>query len=63
MGEKTDFILSSLDLHLSMGKSAHDALVAAIEDYAAVYLVQDDRTPLQRAAAVALNHLDEGESQ
>lgn len=57
MGEKTDFILASLDMHLESGKSALDALVASIEDYAAVYLARDDRTYLQRAAAVALERL------
>lgn len=56
MNEKLDYLISSLDLHLSMGKTPLDALVATVEDYAAVWHASDDKTNLARAATVALKH-------
>lgn len=59
MSEEIKYFFSSLDLHLSMGKTPLDALAASVEDYAAVWHVDDDKTILARAATVALKHLRE----
>lgn len=59
MSEKLDFIISSLDLHLMMGKTPGDAWTATVEDYANVWHVDDDRTHLARAAVVVLKRMEE----
>lgn len=57
MRDQIDYFFASLDMHLGAGKTPQDALIATVEDYAAVYHVDDDRTILARAATVALKHL------
>ena len=50
---------AALDFHLRSGEKASEALRKATEDYAAVYIVDDDRTELARAATVTLQRLAE----
>ena len=52
------YFMASLDFHLDGGEKPGIALEKAVEDYAAVYHVDDERTPLQRAAAVTLGRLN-----
>ena len=57
MRDEIEYFFADLDMHLGAGKKPLDALVSTVEDYAAVYHVNDDRTVLARAATVALKHL------
>lgn len=59
--EKLDYLLSSLDMHLSAGKSPAEAWVTAVENYAFVYHTEDGRLPIGRAAELALKHLREND--
>lgn len=59
MNEKLEYLLAALDTHLMAGMSAIEAIVAAVEDYKEVYLVDDDRPIIARAAQVALKRMGE----
>lgn len=60
--DKLDYLIASLDFHLTRGLSPAEAWVAAVEDYAQVYHRQDERTLLQRSAEVVLRRIGEDES-
>lgn len=61
MSEKSEFLISSLDMHLAFGKSPAEAWTAALEDYQYVWHSEendDAENPiLSRAATVALKHM------
>ncbi len=61
MSDKLDYFIAALDMHLASGKTPPAALLATVEDYAAVWHAKDNRTMLARAATVALERLREDE--
>ncbi len=58
MRESLTFLMESFDLHLGRGTEPGEAWQKAVEDYAAVYHVDDDRTILARASAVVLDRMN-----
>lgn len=61
MRDQIEYFFADLDLHIRCGKSPKEALLATVEDYAFVYHSDDDKTPLARAATIALRQIkDEG---
>lgn len=61
MKEKLEYLIASLDFHLTDGRSPVDVWCQVVRDYAFVYHTDDGRTPLNRAAEIALSYLGEGE--
>jgi hypothetical protein len=62
MSDKTDYLIATLDMHLSAGKAPEIALLLAIEDYADVWHANDGETTIARASKVALKRLREDET-
>lgn len=52
-----DYFFASLDYHLREGETPDEALRNATKDYRFVFLVDDGRLPIGRAAEIALIHL------
>lgn len=57
--DELDFIWSSFEMHIALKKTPADAWDAALVDWYDVYRNNDDRTELQRAAAIALKAMEE----
>lgn len=58
-----DYFFASLDFHLRDGNTPNEALKKATYDYQFVFLVDDGRLPIARAAEIALTHLRRIESE
>lgn len=52
-----DYFFASLDFHLRAGCTPMDALANATSDYKFVFIDDDGRLPVARAAQISLNHL------
>lgn len=55
--EKRDYFFAAFDAHLRGGYAGPEALKRAAHNYAHVFYGDDDKTPLSRAAGIALKEL------